>query len=41
MRHVLAFSVASSFIRARIAKRTTVHADEAGSWDGLQWPNLN
>lgn len=26
---------AQSFIRARIAKGTTVHADEAGSWDGL------
>lgn len=28
-------SAASSFIRARIAKGTTVHADEAGSWDNL------
>src|SRR6266436_1550510 len=28
-------SQASAFIRARIAKGTTVHADEAGSWDGL------
>jgi len=26
---------AQSFIRARIAKGTVVHADEAGSWDGL------
>jgi hypothetical protein len=26
---------AASFIRARVAKGTTVHADEAGSWDGL------
>jgi hypothetical protein len=26
---------ASAFIRARVAKGTTVHADEAGSWDGL------
>jgi hypothetical protein len=23
------------FIRARIAKGTTVHADESGAWDGL------
>jgi hypothetical protein len=28
-------SAAASFIRARIAKGTTVHADEAGSWDNL------
>jgi transposase-like protein len=28
-------SQAASFIRARIAKGTTVHADEAASWDGL------
>ena len=28
-------SAAASFIRARIAKGTVVHADEAGSWDGL------
>ena len=28
-------SAASSFIRARIAKGTVVHADEAASWDGL------
>jgi hypothetical protein len=28
-------SQASAFIRARIAKRTVVHADEASSWDGL------
>jgi transposase-like protein len=28
-------SAAGSFIRARIAKGTTVHADEASSWDGL------
>src|SRR3978361_1976909 len=28
-------SQAASFIRARIAKGTTVHADEAGAWDGL------
>jgi ISXO2-like transposase domain len=28
-------SVAAPFIRARIAKGTVVHADEAGSWDGL------
>jgi hypothetical protein len=28
-------SAAGSFIRARIAKGTTVHADEAASWDGL------
>jgi transposase-like protein len=28
-------SAAASFIRARVAKGTTVHADEAGSWDGL------
>src|SRR6266853_3826892 len=28
-------SQAASFIRARVAKGTTVHADEAGSWDGL------
>ena len=26
---------ASSFIRARVAKGTTLHADEAGSWDNL------
>jgi transposase-like protein len=26
---------AQSFIRSRIAKGTTIHADEAGSWDGL------
>jgi hypothetical protein len=26
---------AASFIRARVAKGTTVHADEARSWDGL------
>jgi len=26
---------AQSFIRSRIAKGTTVHADEAGSWEGL------
>jgi transposase-like protein len=28
-------SAAASFIRARIAKGTVVHADEAGSWDNL------
>lgn len=28
-------SQAASFIRARIAKGTTLHADEAASWDGL------
>ena len=28
-------SAAASFILARIAKGTTVHADEASSWDGL------
>ncbi|WP_213742070.1 IS1595 family transposase [Bradyrhizobium sp. dw_411] len=28
-------SAAASFIKARVAKGTTVHADEAGSWDGL------
>lgn len=28
-------SAAASFIKARIAKGTVVHADEAGSWDGL------
>jgi ISXO2-like transposase domain len=28
-------SQASAFIRARIAKGTVVHADEAGSWDSL------
>ena len=28
-------SQAASFIRARIAKGTVVHADEAGSWDNL------
>ncbi len=28
-------SAAASFIRARIAKGTVVHADEAASWDGL------
>jgi hypothetical protein len=28
-------SQAASFIRARIAKGTKVHADEAASWDGL------
>lgn len=28
-------SAAASFIRSRIAKGTTVHADEAASWDGL------
>ena len=28
-------SAAASFIKARIAKGTTVHADEAASWDGL------
>ncbi len=28
-------SAAASFIKARIAKGTTVHADEASSWDGL------
>jgi hypothetical protein len=28
-------SQAASFIRARIAKGTTVHADEAASWDNL------
>jgi hypothetical protein len=28
-------SQAASFIKARIAKGTVVHADEAGSWDGL------
>jgi ISXO2-like transposase domain len=28
-------SAAASFIKARIAEGTTVHADEAGSWDGL------
>jgi len=28
-------SQAAAFIRARIAKGTVVHADEAGSWDGL------
>jgi hypothetical protein len=29
-------SQAAAFIRARIAKGTTVHADEAASWDGLR-----
>jgi hypothetical protein len=29
-------SQAAAFIRARIVKGTVVHADEAGSWDGLQ-----
>jgi hypothetical protein len=28
-------SQAASFIRARIAKGTVVHADEAASWDNL------
>jgi transposase-like protein len=28
-------SQAASFIRARIAKGTTVHADESGAWDNL------
>jgi transposase-like protein len=28
-------SRAASFIKARIAKGTTVHADESGAWDGL------
>jgi ISXO2-like transposase domain len=28
-------SQAASFIRARIAKGTKVHADESGAWDGL------
>jgi hypothetical protein len=28
-------SQAAAFIRARIAKGTTVHADESASWDGL------
>jgi hypothetical protein len=28
-------SAAGSFIRARIAKGTTVHADESGAWDSL------
>jgi hypothetical protein len=28
-------SEAGSFIRARIAKGTAVHADESGAWDGL------
>jgi transposase-like protein len=28
-------SAAASFIKARVAKGTTVHADEAASWDGL------
>ena len=28
-------SQAASFIRARIAKGTTVHADESSAWDGL------
>jgi transposase-like protein len=28
-------SAAGSFIRARIAKGTTVHADESSAWDGL------
>jgi transposase-like protein len=28
-------SQAASFIKARVAKGTVVHADEAGSWDGL------
>jgi hypothetical protein len=28
-------SQAAAFIRARITKGTVVHADEAGSWDGL------
>ena len=28
-------SAAASFIKARIAKGTTVHADESGAWDGL------
>src|SRR5258706_5218656 len=28
-------SQTASFIRARVAKGTTVHADEAASWDGL------
>jgi hypothetical protein len=28
-------SQAASFVRARIAKGTEVHADESGAWDGL------
>jgi transposase-like protein len=28
-------SAAAAFIRSRVAKGTVVHADEAGSWDGL------
>jgi hypothetical protein len=28
-------SAAGSFIRARIAKGTTVHADESSAWEGL------
>jgi hypothetical protein len=28
-------SQAAAFIRSRVAKGTVVHADEAGSWDGL------
>ena len=28
-------SQAASFIRARVAKGTVLHADEAGSWDNL------
>ena len=29
-------SQAAAFIRARVAKGTVVHGDEAASWDGLQ-----
>src|SRR3546814_4240211 len=29
-------SAASTFIKSRIAEGTTVHADEAGSWDNLR-----
>jgi hypothetical protein len=28
-------SQAASFIRARVAKETVLHADKAGSWDNL------
>jgi hypothetical protein len=27
---------AAAFIKARVAKGSTIQADEAGSWDGLQ-----
>ena len=31
-------SSAANFIKARVAKGTTLNADEAGSWDSLIWP---